>query len=99
MKPLKGKVLIEVIPPSSFKENSLGIVTEILSNVTIIPTTGFVKEIGEGVRDIQVGDRVLFKPSCNNEIMKNLHLMKQECIEAILDKDVEVNFKTRKQAI
>jgi uncharacterized membrane protein len=99
MKPLKGKVLIEVIPPPTMVENSFGIITEIMTNVTIIPTTGFVKEVGEGIEDIQVGDRVLFEPSCNNEVMENLHLMKYDCIKAVLEKDAKLSFKTRKQAI
>ena len=99
MKPHKDRVLVRVLPPQEKVVN--GIILGEEKEVTYIPRTGFIEAIGDDVEEgiVELGDRVLFKPSCFNLVAENLHVMKLSCIEAILDKDTEYDFESKKQSI
>lgn len=81
MKLLKNYILLERIKEEE-KVNSLGLV--VVDNHRITNPTYTVKEIGEEVKSVKVGDSVLLADSYSTVKYGDLEIIKEDSVVAVL---------------
>lgn len=83
-KPLKERLIVKPIPLSDRSPSGKIIVT---NDAGLRPDTGYVQEVGEGIKDVKKGDKVLFGKYTGSELKfedEVYLIMKEEEIFAIL---------------